>query len=82
MSDRVNIKVDETTRSRLSAHKRDGETWDGLLIRAAEALEQLERPGETSSVPICLNCGEPATTWTLIEGTVRCKECADVELPD
>ena len=79
MSDRVNIKTDETTRDRLQALKRDGETWDGLLLRMAEALEDLERQGGQSGVPVCASCGDLATTWTLIDGEVRCEDCADVE---
>lgn len=79
MSDRVNIKADEKTRDRLRANKREGETWDGLLIRAVEALEEQERRGGQEGVPICASCGAIATTWTLIDGSVHCEDCADVE---
>lgn len=82
MNDRVNIKADEATRERLSALKRDGETWDGLLLRAAEMLEERERKGGQSGTPICTNCGQLATTWTLIDGAVYCEDCADVEFPE
>jgi len=79
MSDRVNIKADETTRDRLSSLKRNGETWDGLLLRAADALEEQERRGGQSGVPVCASCGDLATTWTLIDGAVHCEDCADVD---
>jgi hypothetical protein len=82
MSDRVNIKADETTRARLRGLKRDGETWDRLLNRAADALEDLDQQGGQPGVPVCASCGTPATTWTLIDGAVHCEDCADVEFPD
>jgi broad specificity phosphatase PhoE len=82
MSERVNIKTDETTRDRLQELKRDGETWDGLLNRAADALEDLERQGGQAGVPVCASCGTLATAWTLIDGAVHCEDCADVEFPD
>jgi hypothetical protein len=82
MSERVNIKADESTRARLGNLKRDGETWDGLLLRAADALEDLERQGGQSGVPVCASCGTLATTWTLMDGVVHCEDCADVEFPD
>lgn len=82
MSDRVNIKADETTRDRLRALKRDGETWDGLLLRMAEAVEDQERKGGQSGIPVCAGCGDLATTWTLVGGAVNCEDCADVEFPD
>jgi len=82
MSERVNIKADETTRDRLRALKRDGETWDGLLLRAADVLEDQERKGGQSGVPVCSSCGSLAATWTLINGAVHCEDCADVKFPD
>jgi hypothetical protein len=82
MTGRVNIKTNETTRDRLRELKQDGETWDGLLLRAADALEDLERQGGQSGVPVCASCGTLATTWTLIDGAVHCEGCADVEFPD
>jgi len=39
MTERVNIKVDKATRKRLKELKRENGTWDGLLLRAADALE-------------------------------------------
>ena len=83
MSDsRVNIKADEVTRDRLRGLKRDGETWDGLLLRAAEALEERERKGGQSGTPICASCGELVAAWTLVDGAVRCENCADIEFPE
>lgn len=76
MTDRVNLKVDSTTRSRLSDVKRDGETWDGLLLRAAEALEG----GDTG--PVCSECGDAVQTWTTIDGAVVCLDCADIDRED
>lgn len=82
MSNRVNIKTDEETRDRLLALKRDGETWDGLLLRAAEALEERQRKGGQSGAPVCAGCGEMAMAWTLIDGAVHCEDCADVDFPN
>jgi hypothetical protein len=36
---RSNLKCSPETVEQLADHKRDGETWDGLLRRAAGALE-------------------------------------------
>jgi hypothetical protein len=83
MSDsRVNIKADEATRAQLRALKRDGETWDGLLRRAAEALEERERKGGQSGTPVCASCGELVAAWTLVDGAVRCENCANIEFPE
>lgn len=82
MSDRVNIKADVATRDRLKALKREGETWDGLLLRIAEAVEERERRGGQSGAPICASCGSLASTWTLIDGAVHCEDCADAEFPE
>lgn len=77
--DRVNIKADETTRDRLRGLKRDGETWDGLLNRAADALEEHERRGGQQTAPVCAGCGNATSTWTIIDGNAFCEECADVD---
>lgn len=80
MSDsRVNIKADETTRDRLRGLKRNGETWDGLLNRAADALEEQERRGGQQTAPACAECAATVTTWTIIDGNAVCEECADVD---
>ena len=78
---RKNIKIDEATRDRLQTLKREGETWGGLLLRAAEAIEDQERKGGQSGTPVCASCGSLASTWTLIDGAVHCEDCADVEFP-
>jgi hypothetical protein len=80
MSDnRVNIKSQESTRDRLRGLKRDGETWDGLLLRAAEALEEHERRGGQQTAPVCAECGEATSIWTIIDASAFCEDCADVE---
>jgi hypothetical protein len=79
--DRVNIKADEATRDRLHGLKRDGETWDGLLRRAAEALEERERKGGQPGMPFCASCGTAVDVWTLVDGEARCEDCADIEFP-
>jgi len=79
---RKTVKLKSGTKDRLGELKRDGETWDGLLLRMAEATEELERKGGQSGVPVCSKCGSLATTWTLIDGAVHCEDCADVDFPD
>ena len=74
---RVNLKLDVSTRSRLGELKRDGETWDGVLTRAAEALEEPE--DESARGPVCDECEEVAATWRLRGGTVVCTDCAATE---
>jgi hypothetical protein len=76
---RVNLKLDISTRSRLGELKRDGETWDGVLTRAAEALE--ERDAGPTRGPVCDDCGSVAATWVLRDGAVVCTDCdaADAE---
>lgn len=74
---RVNLKLDVSTRSRLGELKRDGETWDGVLTRAAEALEE-QRDGRSQG-PVCDECEEVAATWKLRGGTVLCIDCASAE---
>ena len=78
---RVNIKADEATRAQLQALKRDGETWDGLLLRAVEALEERERRDGQIGTPFCVNCGTAVEVWTLVDGEARCEDCADIEFP-
>jgi len=80
MSDnRVNIKADEMTRDRLRGLKRNGETWDGLLLRAADALEEQERRGGQQTAPNCAECGDATSTWTVIDGSAVCEGCAGVD---
>lgn len=76
---RKNLKLTESTHDRLLEHKRDGETWDGCLTRLVARVEELERRGGQAGVPHCMDCGELARTWTLVDGSVRCLDCADVD---
>lgn len=39
---RKTITTDEAPHEAFKAHKREGETWDALLLRAAEALESTD----------------------------------------
>lgn len=84
MTDRVNIKTDEKTRNRLQTLKRDGETWGGLLRRAAEALEADEAGDQYPGTPRCTDCGAQAHVWTVEGGSLVCGSCADdpVAFPD
>lgn len=77
MSNRVNIKADESTRERLGGLKREGETWDGLLLRAADALEAEEDRDQKPGAPRCNDCGAIADVWTVEDGMLVCGVCAD-----
>jgi len=76
---RANLKLGKGTKNLLDELKREGETWDGFFMRAAEALEEQERKGGQAGTPVCTNCGSLATTWTLINGAVVCEDCADFD---
>jgi hypothetical protein len=39
MTERKTLKIKPKTKDRLNEHKREGETFDGLLLRAMDALE-------------------------------------------
>jgi hypothetical protein len=80
MTDRVNIKADETARDRLRALKRDGETWDGLLLRAADAIEDDEDRDQWPGAPRCTDCGAIAHAWTVENGMLVCGSCAEGEI--
>ena len=80
MSDRVNIKADESTRDRLRELKRDVETWDGLLLRAADALESAADREQWPGAPRCTDCGAIAHAWTVENGALVCGSCADGEI--
>lgn len=87
MSQRVNIKADESTRDRLRQLKRHGETWDGLLLRAADALEAEEDREQHSGAPRCTECGAIAHGWTIQDGCLICGSCTDwgeddIEIPE
>jgi len=77
--DRVNIKTSPGTRSRLRELKRDGETWDGLLQRAADALDTDAR-GQPPGV--CSACGTALDSWTVVDGDALCLECAGIDPTD
>lgn len=81
MSDRVDIRVSPDTKAAFQEYKRDGETWDGVVMRAADALDEQERKGGQAGIPVCSSCSSLATAWTLIDGAVHCEDCADVEFP-
>lgn len=77
---RKNVKLDAETHARLLEHKGDGETWDRFLFRLVKRWEELDRRGGQAGVPHCLACGELAGAWTLVDGSVRCLDCADVDV--
>lgn len=81
---RKTIKCSEATKDRFDEHKRDGETTDGLLNRAFDALEADERRDKYPGAPRCTDCKSIATVWTIEDGSLVCGVCADddVELPD
>lgn len=80
MTNRVNIKTNEETRERLQDVKRDGETWDGLLKRAADAIKRDERREQYPGAPRCTECHAISHVWTVEGGMLVCGECVDVEI--
>lgn len=80
MTDRVNIKADVETRERLSELKRGGETWDGVLLRAADALEAEEGRDQYPGAPRCTDCTAVANEWTVEGGRLLCGGCAEGEI--
>lgn len=80
MSDRVNIKADTDTREQLQELKRDGETWDGLLLRAADALEAEEDRDQYPGAPRCTDCSAIAHVWTVEDGMLVCGACASKDI--
>lgn len=77
---RKNIKAQPDTKERLNGLKRDGETWDGLLLRAADALEADEDRDQWPGAPRCTDCGAIAHAWTVENGMLVCGVCADGEI--
>ena len=72
------IKPNPETKARLDELKRDGETWDGFLNRAADAVEATrEKDGH---VPVCTGCANRATEWTVEDGNLVCTLCAKGDL--
>jgi len=80
MSDRKNLKVNPTTKERFDALKKSGETVDGLLHRAFDALEAQEESEQYPDVPRCTDCGWVAHAWTVEDGMLLCGSCADAEI--
>jgi hypothetical protein len=80
MTDRTNIKTTEEIRDELREYKRDGETWDGLLRRAADALESDADRDQYPGAPRCTECGSIAHGWTVEAGRLRCGVCAEGEV--
>ncbi len=73
---RKTLKVSEETKARLDELKRDGETWDGLLRRAADAVEADESGDQYPNTPRCTECGNKAQAWTVEDGMLVCGLCA------
>ena len=82
MTERKTLKVKEGTKARLDEHKRDGETTDGLLQRAFDALEADEADEQYPGAPRCTECHAVAHVWTVEGGQLVCDACAedDVDL--
>lgn len=74
---RKNIKVQPDTKGRLKDLKRDGETQDGLLNRAFDALEADEDRDQWPGAPRCTDCGSIAHAWTVENGMLVCGVCAE-----
>jgi len=80
MSERKTLKVQPDTKTRLSELKRDGETWDGVLQRAADALAADEDRDQYPGAPRCSDCGNIAHAWTIEGGELVCGLCAEGEI--
>ena len=77
---RKNIKVQPDTKDRLKDLKRDGETQDGLLNRAFDALEADEDRDQWPGAPRCTDCGSIAHAWTVENGMLVCGVCAEGDI--
>lgn len=73
---RKTMKINAETKSRIADLKRDGETWDGLLMRAADALQTDEDTATAPGTPRCTDCKAKAHCWTVEEGQLVCGACA------
>jgi rubrerythrin len=83
MTERKTLKCSPDTKARFDMIKRDGETTDGLLNRAFDALEAEENRERAPGVPRCSDCGSIADVWTVEEGDLLCPLCAEGEVdPD
>ena len=80
MSRRITLKCSEETKQRFDELKRDGETTDGLLNRAFDALKADEQSGGSPGVPRCTDCGANAHIWTVEDGMLVCGVCADGDI--
>lgn len=80
MTDRKNLKVSPDTKARLDELKRDGETTDGLLNRAFDALDADENRDQQPGAPRCTDCGAIAHAWTVEGGQLVCGNCAEGEV--
>jgi hypothetical protein len=59
---------------------REGETWDGLLLRAAQALEADESDDQRPGAPRCTECYATADVWTVKDGALVCGACGELEV--
>jgi len=80
MSGRKTIKSQPETKERLDELKRDGETVDGLLNRAFDALEAADGKGDGYTLPRCTECTNKAQIWTVEDGDLVCGLCADSDI--
>lgn len=76
---RKTLKTSEETKSRLDKLKRGGETVDGILNRAFDALEA-DESDQDGSVPRCTDCQCEAEDWTVEDGQLVCGVCADADI--
>jgi hypothetical protein len=77
---RKTLKCNEETKERFDDLKRDGETTDGFLNRAMDALEADEADDQYPGAPRCTNCGNKAHVWTVEDGMLVCGLCADGDI--
>lgn len=80
MTNRKTLKIDPGLGDRLDGLKRDGETWNGVLSRAADALEADSDDGQYAGIPRCTDCGNLAHAWTVEDGYLVCPLCAESEV--
>lgn len=77
---RKTLKVSPETKATLDELKRDGETTDGLLTRAFDALETDDQAGDGHTRPRCTDCGSKADVWTVEAGDLVCGLCAESDI--
>lgn len=83
MTERKTLKCSPETKARFDELKRDGETTDGLLNRAFDALEADADRDQWPGVPRCSDCGAIAHVWTVEGGQLLCPQCAEGDVdPD